>query len=516
VQNENPSLTATQIQQVWHTYENDNVTITGAFPTSVDSTQHIDMWMQIFDDNKAFISDWPNNPGSAQDVICDNTAALMQSRGYQVTRLPAYSIGGVHYTFTNMVVFNNIAILPQYNNGPGASVSNQALATVQAAMPGRTVYQLNADQMISAAGAFHCIVQHVPVHKGAAGPNGGLVPTAYLRGPNNGETFQAGQQYDVQWISDDDAPVSSTAGVQTVDLLLSTDGGRTFDITVATGQPALGSFTWTVPNGINTTQARLRVVAHDGDGNVGVDDSDQNFTIVTPVPNGVWTGNGDGVNWSDPANWSNNTLPGVSDDVLIDKPGTFTVQLGGAMTQVHSLTLGNASTSSPTLSLTSGGTRLLDVTAMTINGNAKLDLNDNDLLVDYTGGSPLATIQTLINTARAGGAWTGIGLTSGAAASNGSHNTTLGAMEATDYALAHGGPFDGVTLDSTAVLVKYTYYGDTDFNGKVNFDDYVRTDSGFNNHQTGWMNGDFDGSGLVNFDDYVLIDLSFNTQGAPL
>jgi hypothetical protein len=64
--------------------------------------------------------------------------------------------------------------------------------------------------------------------------------------------------------------------------------------------------------------------------------------------------------------------------------------------------------------------------------------------------------------------------------------------------------------------VKYTYYGDTDFNGKVNFDDYVRTDNGFNNHLAGWLNGDFDGNGAVNFDDYVLIDLAFNTQSGTL
>jgi hypothetical protein len=44
----------------------------------------------------------------------------------------------------------------------------------------------------------------------------------------------------------------------------------------------------------------------------------------------------------------------------------------------------------------------------------------------------------------------------------------------------------------------------------------VRTDSGFNNHRTGWVNGDFDLNGSVNFDDYVLIDLAFNTQGGVL
>ena len=66
------------------------------------------------------------------------------------------------------------------------------------------------------------------------------------------------------------------------------------------------------------------------------------------------------------------------------------------------------------------------------------------------------------------------------------------------------------------VLVKYTYYGDTDFNGVVNFDDYARIDGGFNNNRSGWLNGDFDYIGGVNFDDYALIDLSFNTQGATL
>jgi hypothetical protein len=44
----------------------------------------------------------------------------------------------------------------------------------------------------------------------------------------------------------------------------------------------------------------------------------------------------------------------------------------------------------------------------------------------------------------------------------------------------------------------------------------VRTDAGFNNHRTGWINGDFDGNGQVNFDDYVLIDNAFNTQSGVL
>ncbi|HRK32786.1 MAG TPA: agmatine deiminase family protein [Tepidisphaeraceae bacterium] len=208
------TLTEAQIKSIYSSYQNNNLTITAPFPTSVDATQHIDMWMQIYDDDKVFISDWPNNVGSAQDVICDNTAALMQSRGYTVTRIPAYSIGGTHYTYANMVIMNDIVLLPQYNNGPGAAISNQVLATVQAAYTplGKTVYQINGDGIVTLAGVFHCIVQHVPQHLGLAGVNGGLAPTAYLREIASNTVYSTGQQISVSWISDDDAPVAASGG----------------------------------------------------------------------------------------------------------------------------------------------------------------------------------------------------------------------------------------------------------------------------------------------------------------
>src|SRR5204862_8349826 len=107
---------------------------------------------------------------------------------------------------------------------------------------------------------------------------------------------------------------------------------------------------------------------------------------------------------------------------------------------------------------------------------------------------------------------------SSAAKNNANHNTTLGVLSGAEYSGANGGTtsFNGRAFAPTDTPVKYTYYGDTDFNGRVNFDDYVRTDNGLNNHLTGWVNGDFDGNNTVNFDDYVLIDLAFNTQSGTL
>jgi hypothetical protein len=262
------------------------------------------------------------------------------------------------------------------------------------------------------------------------------------------------------------------------------------------------------------------------------------INLASPVAHS-WTGAGDGIHWADANNWAGGLTPSSTDDVVISASGTNpTVTLDTGSYSVHSLTSGRNLTISSTGSLTvsgkvaitgtltlqnsaqltlaAGSNSLATVNGLSITGSATMDLNDNDLILDYSGASQLAAVQNLINSARSNGTWTGTGLTSTAAKKNLNHNTTLGAMEATDYAAVHGGSFDGISPDATAVLVKYTYYGDANFDGTVNFDDYVRTDVGFNTNLTGWSNGDFNSSGNVNFDDYVLIDIAFNTQGSSL
>jgi agmatine deiminase len=275
INNENPWFTEPQIISIWQTYQAVNTTLFTPYPATVDSTQHIDMWVQVIDDNKVIISDWPNNPGSTQDVICDNAAVTMAGNGYAVYRVPAFSVSGVHYTYTNMVMCNDIVMIPSYTNGTVAPSNGVALATLQSALPGKTIIQVPCQNIISLAGAIHCIVMHVPKHRGLPGPSGGLAPTAYLKSPNGGQTLTPGQNVSIQWISDDDVAVANA------DLLLSTDGGATFPTVIASGVPDSWSFNWTVP-ALNTSQARIRVVARDALGNIGYDSSDANFTIGTP------------------------------------------------------------------------------------------------------------------------------------------------------------------------------------------------------------------------------------------
>ncbi|MBC8108657.1 MAG: hypothetical protein H7Z14_18890 [Anaerolineae bacterium] len=166
-------------------------------------------------------------------------------------------------------------------------------------------------------------------------------------------------------------------------------------------------------------------------------------------------------------------------------------------------------------------TGVLTVSSVTLGSPAIegpwLDLNNNDLIVDYPPGttSPRFFIQRYINIAREF-SWYVFGITSTTAIS--AHNTTLGVMQSNEYFSLYGpgATFSGEPIDASAVLVRYTYYGDTDFNGVVDFDDYSRIDAGFLNERTGWLNGDFDGNDQVDLDDYVLIDGAFNTQGSSL
>jgi hypothetical protein len=203
--------------------------------------------------------------------------------------------------------------------------------------------------------------------------------------------------------------------------------------------------------------------------------------------------------------------------------GVFTapgIAIGGAGTLNYNggsnLSVGQLSTTNGHVNLSSGGGKVLRTSLLwTSAGSWAIDLSDNDMVVSSTLGE---TVAAAVSRGRSGGAWTGNGITSSAARAQPQHATTLGFMTGADYRSVYGtsATFGGVAVTDSQTIIKYTWYGDADFNGKVNFDDYVRTDSGFNTHKTGWLNGDFDGNGQVNFDDYVLIDLGFNSQNGTL
>ena len=270
ISNENPGLSDAQIIQHWRDYQNLETTLYTPYPTSVDSTQHIDMWMIMLGDNKVMISQWVNEPTASWSITSNNAAASFTARGFEVYRAPAVRSGGTHYTFTNAVICNDLVLVPSYTNSTASAHNATALAVWQQALPGKTIRQINCQAIVTSAGVMHCIVMHVPA------PPGGDAPTVYLTTQNDGGSYDPGTLQFMEWLSDGD-PAS-------VDILLSTDGGQTFPTTVAQGlAPQPGSYYWTVPN-VATSQGRLRLVVRDADGNTGFDDTDLDFAINGAPP----------------------------------------------------------------------------------------------------------------------------------------------------------------------------------------------------------------------------------------
>lgn len=159
--NENPGLTEQQIQDTYLDYQGLGVTLTDPFPSSFDSTQHIDMWMLPMANGKVLISEYAaSESGGIPKAVSDATANLMTGRGYTVFRTPGWSSGGTHYTYANSVIVNNVVLICRFS---GQTARNaQARATYEAAMPGYDVIDVDCSSIITSAGAIHCIVMHVP------------------------------------------------------------------------------------------------------------------------------------------------------------------------------------------------------------------------------------------------------------------------------------------------------------------------------------------------------------------
>ncbi|MBC8107957.1 MAG: S-layer family protein [Anaerolineae bacterium] len=241
-------------------------------------------------------------------------------------------------------------------------------------------------------------------------------------------------------------------------------------------------------------------------------------------------------------------ITGANGGGITSTGGAINVQSGGTMTTTgnHQLAAGSVqldgywdntgNASSSTANIRGAGTLNVTNGVVSVNTNggnsgtsrianftspggasptSTFDLNDNDLIL--TSGN-LPTVESQIAFARHGAAWDRPGLTSTAAKNSVPKNKNLGAISGADFHIGQGAAalFDGFTIANSDIVIKFTYNGDTDLNGVVDFDDYSHTDGGFNNNRTGWFNGDFDYNGIVDFDDYSLIDGAFNTQTGTL
>lgn len=176
--------------------------------------------------------------------------------------------------------------------------------------------------------------------------------------------------------------------------------------------------------------------------------------------------------------------------------------------------------------------RAVALNALSIDGSGRFDISDNGLIVRATaatGGSVLSQISDEIGTARntSPTLWQGNGITSSAAASDVKQLTGLAVIlnQKTDQngnTVPIYTTFDNQPVDMNSILVKYTWNGDMNLDGVINFDDYFQINTGFLSNGTlrGYRWGDLNFDGKINFDDYYLINTAFLGQnrvqsGAP-
>ena len=127
----------------------------------------------------------------------------------------------------------------------------------------------------------------------------------------------------------------------------------------------------------------------------------------------------------------------------------------------------------------------------------------------------LAAVTGLVASARstAPTLWQGPGITT-------SVSTPITGLAALLNDDGTGSPFvstiNGQGVDANSVVVKYTYNGDTNLDGRIDAADYFRIDQGFLSAGSTYRDGSFDYDTTVNGDDYYLIDTAFLHQTGAL
>jgi hypothetical protein len=134
------------------------------------------------------------------------------------------------------------------------------------------------------------------------------------------------------------------------------------------------------------------------------------------------------------------------------------------------------------------------------------NVGQSDVVIDYTGASPLNDIKRYLTSGYNGGSWNGTGLTSTAA---GLQNRALGFAEASDVLGPAGGTFREVFADPTSVLVMYTRYGDANLDGIVSLADFNRLAGNFGGSNKIWSQADFNFDGAVNLTDFNRLASNF-------
>ncbi len=209
-------------------------------------------------DNDSITYDWQEydlGPSTTSVPNTDTDAARPIFRPYLPTVSGTRTFPSLQY------ILNNANVPPSTTGG---YLTGEMLPSI-----GRTMnFQAIARDNRAGGGGINTVTTSVVVDANS----GPFVVTA----PNSNVTWNENSTQTVAWdiANTTNAPVNAA----NVDILMSTDGGVTFPITLAANTPNDGSQIITVPASTATTNARIKIKASN---NIFFDISDTNFSIVS-------------------------------------------------------------------------------------------------------------------------------------------------------------------------------------------------------------------------------------------
>jgi hypothetical protein len=183
----------------------------------------------------------------------------------------------------------------------------------------------------------------------------------------------------------------------------------------------------------------------------------------------------------------------------ITKAGAGSVQFQNVRAAALNVTAGVVQMSAKATPNSSSGTSV--VNSLSIASGASLDLANNSLVIDYSG-----SVGTLVNDTR-------LLLENGQlTSSSGDSRHLLGYADNETLGLS---AFGGQQVDSTSMLIKFTYGGDSNLDGKVDSSDFTAMAQNFNSSSAVWQSGDFNYDGTVNALDFNLLATNFGQPALP-
>jgi len=184
------------------------------------------------------------------------------------------------------------------------------------------------------------------------------------------------------------------------------------------------------------------------------------------------------------------------------------------------LTVGQVSGATGYTQLASGS-GASTVSVVTINSGSTLDITNNSLVINYgiAANDPRTAIRADLQSAYAGGVWTGTGLTSSAVTAQVANTIMNGTGGVWDIGYADGSKDVNQTVAvGNQLVIRPALVGDANLDGSVTFIDLGIVAQNLGAINSDWEHGDFNYDGTTNFLDIGLLaqNLSRTMLNTPL